>query len=54
MSKFLGFIYWLLGFFWDNLDDETKKKIIEAIINKFEEVLRHFYEWSKKRQENKS
>lgn len=57
------FLYWLLGGslfglvlqwflkFWNTLDDDTKKLIIEAVIKAFEEILRAFYRWWKSRED---
>jgi hypothetical protein len=57
------FLYWLLGGslfglvlqwffkFWNTLDNDTKKLIIEAVIKAFEEILRAFYRWWKSRED---
>lgn len=53
------FFNWLLGGsifklifrwffkFWGNLDEGTKKLIIEAVVKAFEEILRAFYKESR-------
>lgn len=34
---------------WDRLDEKTKRQIIDAIIESFEELIRAFYrQWKKK------
>lgn len=56
------FFYWLLGGsllgwvfqhflnFWNTLDDQKKKLIIEAVIEAFKEILRAYYRWQKSRE----
>lgn len=42
-SKIIG---WLIGL-WSSLPEETKEKIINAIVDTFEEMLSAFYKASK-------
>jgi hypothetical protein len=39
---------------WDRLDEETKRKIIGAIMIAVEELLRSYYQWRKQRTEKDS
>lgn len=41
-------LQWVLKV-WKKLDEPTKKLIIEAVVNAFEEILRAFYKWWKQR-----
>lgn len=45
----------LFGLFfkvWNKLDDQTKKLIIETVVNAFEEILRAYYNWWKQKGES--
>lgn len=54
----MGLADWLFKLYlwfkkiWDNLDEETKRKIIEAIIKSFEPILKKYY-WHEKSSEDK-
>ena len=37
-----GLVPWFLGL-WNRLDEKTKRRIIEAVVKAFEELLRAFY-----------
>lgn len=38
---------------WNKLDDNTKKQIIEKIINEYKEILRIYYCWKKQKGDDK-
>ncbi|MCB0197894.1 MAG: hypothetical protein KDJ65_38470 [Anaerolineae bacterium] len=55
----MGFFNWLRRLFewflkiWNSLDDETKRKIIDAIIKAFEPYLGEYYQHEKQKTEGK-
>lgn len=54
MLKIILGLYSFFTSIWDRLSEETKNKILDAIVNFFEDILRAFYKAAKEDEDKKN